>query len=187
MSRVRFAHHTFRSARLSQTLCANMIRILPLLLVLLGCSDNIVPDSSGLASNGSAEAASIEPPGRIERRESDPVIADDPRLEQLIGSWFEEDNDRPLTITRNADGSVTVFHPYPFDLWDSVVDNVRFEQDKLHYDVYHYYNGPHKFSTDSGDHPFSGKLNEMAVAPGPANDTLTWYYLGLETELSRSQ
>lgn len=165
-----------------------MFRTFPLLLLLsAGCSE---PDSFDVPAGPASDSASptstsTQSPGRGARQASDPVIADDPRLIPLLGAWLEQGSDRPLTITRNPDKSVTVDHPYPTDLWDSVVNNVRFESDQLCYDVYHYYDGPDSFATETGDHPYSGKRNEIAIIPGPSPDRLTLHYLGREWELTR--
>jgi len=108
-----------------------MIRFLLRLvcLSLLGCSrDSATPVPNSNAPDTTNATQRVDrPPGRVKRREGAAVIAHDPRLEPLVGSWLEKGSDRPLTIIRNADMSVTVSHPYPYDLWDSVIDNVRFE------------------------------------------------------------
>ena len=101
---------------------------------------------------------------------------------------MQEGSEELVRFVRNSDNSVTVIHPYPFNAWESVVDNVRIVDGKLHYDVYHYYNGPDSFAlTETGDHPYSGKINEISVWPGTNEDELIVGFSGIELPLKRQK
>ncbi|MEZ6096006.1 MAG: hypothetical protein R3C03_17580 [Pirellulaceae bacterium] len=168
----------------------NRLLIIALLACIPACSSE-QPGSVNAETARQSTAGAVEqtkPPTRVKRRESAAVIPDDPMLDPLIGEWVQEGSERLVKFVRNPDKTVTVIHPYPFDLWDSVVDNVRIVDGKLHYDVYHYYNGPDSFPlTDTGDHPYSGKINEMSVWPGENDDQLIVGFSGLELPLTRSR
>ena len=119
---------------------------------------------------------------RVPRETAAPFVAADPRLAAFIGEWrYENSSVVAFSIASNADGSATVSHPYAgghaSHVWDSVVNNVRLEQNTLRYDVYYYYKGDEEFhiGEDSvGDHPFSGKRNEVTLEVGEKPDTLTF-------------
>lgn len=164
--------------------------LLLILAFVAGCnSEQSAQSNARVPSQSTSRTDEVKKPvGRVKRRESAAVIADDPILESLIGEWVQEGSERLVKFVRNPDQSVTVIHPYPFDLWDSVVDNVRTVEGKLHYDVYHYYTGPESFPlTETGDHPYSGKINELSVWPGRNADELIVGFSGLELLLTRNK
>lgn len=122
---------------------------------------------------------------RVTRQSTSPTIANDARLVAFIGDWAEGGNPS-ISIVRNADGSATVFHPYGKDsLFDSVVNNVRFDGEKLCYDVYYYYNGEHVFPSGVGDHPFSGKRCQVTLETGKGPDRLGFRFDEIESTLER--
>jgi len=113
------------------------------------------------------------PSNRVARQPSAPVAPNDPKLAAYVGDWAGKDGVE-LSITRNADGSVTISLP-PNVAWDSVVNNVRFDGPNLRYDLYMYYKGKEDFTTISntvGDHPYSGVRNEVTLSNGDAPNTL---------------
>jgi len=159
-------------------------------LLLVGCESE-QPDPRDRGSTTQPALSNdriVASPGRVERRQSAAVIDDDPILEPLIGEWVQEGSEKLVKFVRNPDKSVTVIHPYPIDQWDSVVDNVRIIDGKLHYDVYHYYTGPDSFAlTETGDHPYSGQINEISAWPGDNENVLMIGFSGIEMLLKRSR
>ncbi|MEM8865747.1 MAG: hypothetical protein AAGF31_09425 [Planctomycetota bacterium] len=71
-----------------------------------------------------------------------------------------------ILIRRDSANQVVLGFPEN-PIWESVINNVRFVGDELHFDQYFYFVGPDDFtmpSNPSGDHPFSGVRNHIVLA-----------------------
>ncbi len=94
---------------------------------------------------------------RVTRESENRVVPPSPHRDRFIGEWQSEGN-TVYVISSQPGGSVTIESGDVSD-WVSVVNNVHWEKDVLHFDEYMYYTGqveikwPHK---PVGDHPFSG-------------------------------
>lgn len=91
------------------------------------------------------------------RRRNDRLVPAHPNRHRFLGEW-ESEGEAVLTIVMQPDGSVTIESVDDPD-WASVINNVRWEADALHYDQYMYYTGQEDLATiinPLGGHPFSG-------------------------------
>jgi hypothetical protein len=122
--------------------------------------EKLIAELKELAERGDGPVA----PGRVARQASAPSVPDHPLRGRFIGQW-QSDGDTVLVIETLPIGTVTLRstqeHP-----WQSVINNVRWSGDALHYDEYWYYVGDKDFSgpaNPSGNHPFSGVRGEVAL------------------------
>jgi hypothetical protein len=106
---------------------------------------------------------------RTARQPSQPVVPIHPKLDSFLGNW-EAAGELECSIVREENGDV-VIRPVATGIWESVVNNVRFDGDKLCFDRYLYYTGNETFDTATGDHELNGMLSqsELQIVPGSSN------------------
>ncbi len=122
------------------------------------------------------DASSV--PSRVPRQPSDPFVPKHPRRQVFVGEWAQ-DGDTEFIIHRDKEGRVLIDVPKNL-VWDSVVNNVRFEGDSLCFDQYMYYTGPANFTSlgnPVGDHPYSGVRNASVLSPNPDDPNVLEYSL----------
>ncbi len=114
----------------------------------------LIKDLEALARD---DKTSSSPMGGVSRKVAAREVPPHPLRARYLGEWQIE-GDTVLVIATRPDGTVTIQSTQD-PPWDSVVNNVRWDGDKLRYDQYHYYTGPEDFTTitnRTGRHPFSG-------------------------------
>ena len=111
-------------------------------------------------------------PGRVDRVKAAPNIPANPNLKNFLGSWHRE-GELVFTIRPVDAGGIVEFDTD--GTWDILVNNVRFEQDDLRFDVFSYYAGNEDFSAPgnaTGDHPFSGVKVEYQLIASTDSDII---------------
>lgn len=107
------------------------------------------------------------PTPRVARQPSAPEVPPHDKRDRFFGDWGSE-GEVEFSILQAEDQSVVIRESDNSD-WVSVVNNVRWEGDELHFDLYMYYTGDINFGTEFfsiNDHPYSGVRNSIVLRLG---------------------
>ncbi|MBB6429594.1 hypothetical protein [Algisphaera agarilytica] len=103
-----------------------------------------------------------------ERQIADLTIPPHPKREALIGEWASE-GETVYTI-EEQDGKVLI-KPTQSPPWESMINNLRWEEDVLRFDEYYYLDDP---ENPGYVHPFSGVRNDSSLTPQTDPDRLIY-------------
>lgn len=99
----------------------------------------------------------------------DPVIPAHPERHRFVGEWRAQGEAVYFILEDDAGHAriVPASNTRAGSEWRSVINNVRFVGDALHFDEYHYYTGSENYTTrrnPGGQHPFNGVRNVSTLS-----------------------
>ncbi|MEM6332769.1 MAG: hypothetical protein AAF823_05455 [Planctomycetota bacterium] len=110
--------------------------------------------------NATQSPPPMSAPAQRVNQPNNPEIPDHTRRSELIGQWLSE-GELAYEIREEPDGSV-VIQQQENAAWTYVINNVRWESDRLRFDEYAIYKGPNEL-TSLRTHPFSGVRTRMTL------------------------
>ncbi len=103
------------------------------------------------------------------------AVPDHPRRDELLGTWAHQ-GEVGFAIERGPDDAVRIrYREDPQNVWDTVVTDVRWEDDTLRFSTHTYFNGAvvNGVRSRPGEHPFHGAQLDVTLEPADKPGRLT--------------
>jgi len=102
---------------------------------------------------------------KVKREKHEPIVPHNDMVDKMIGKWYE--NGELSLIIEKSDRENVVLEIPENEIWSTVVNNIRWQEGILKFNVFMYYEGSETFEAlgNGGDHPYSGIMNQYSIVP----------------------